>query len=133
MGKRNKIRYKSAPVRRIPIVLTGQVWLKYRDDEAMEQAQKGDLMLHPYNDVLRGPKQGDYESTGYVGYFKLDVHDGKEWRAVIVTGIFEQREQHFSKSERPIDTYGLCAELLAGLKGRVLLRTYREHYILEED
>jgi hypothetical protein len=132
MGKRNKIRYKAAPVRRIPIALTGEVWLRYRDEEEMAQAKKGDLMLHPYHEALRGERQGDYESTGFAGYFKLDVHDGKEWRPVIVTGIFEHQEQYFSKSERPIDTYALCAELLRAMAGRILVRTYREHYILEE-
>src|SRR5689334_8102868 len=102
MGKRNKIRYRSAPVRRIPIVLTGQVWLKFRDEEEMTQAKKGDVMLHPYNDVLRTERQGDYGSTGFAGYFKVDVHDGREWRPVILTGIFMHHEHHFSKSERPI-------------------------------
>ena len=131
MGKR-KITYKSAPVVRIPITLTGVVWLRYRDEEEMAAAKKGDLMLHPYHEALRGHRAGDYESTGFAGYFKLDVHDGHDWRPVIVTGIFSQREQYFSKSERPIDTYNLCVELLTALKDRVVVRTYREHYELED-
>ena len=130
--KRNKIRYQSTPKKRVAITLTGRIWLKYRDEEAMEQAQKGDLMLHPYNDLLRTARQGDYESTGFSGYFKVDVHDGQQWCAVLAGDIFPQREHYFSKSECPIDTYALCADMLRVLKGRTLVRRYREHYELEE-
>ncbi len=132
MGKRNKIRYQSTPKARVAIVLTGRVWLLYRDEENIEKAAKGDLMLHPYNDALRTARRGDYGSMGFAGYFKVDVHDGREWRPVLTNDIFLHREHYFSKKECPIDTYELCASLLQSFSGRTLIRTYREHYELEE-
>ena len=131
MSKRNKIRYQSKPVRRITLVLTGKTYLVYRDDDAIAQAQKGDMKVYPYNEALRSTHQGQYENTGFAGYFKVDVYDGKEWRLVLLNTIFPEHENHFSKSERPIDTYRLCLDMLRGLEGKTLLRTYREHYALE--
>jgi hypothetical protein len=129
--KRNKIRYKSEPVRRIEIILTGNVFLHYVDDEAIETAKKGDLQVYAYNEALNSSRMGDYGSTGFSGYLKTDVFDGKKWCLVLLEEIFTHRENHFSKKERPIDTYGLCREILEKLAGRILLRTYREHYELD--
>ena len=132
MGKRNKIRYQSTPKEKILIILTGTLYLQYRDDEQSLHAKKGDLLVYPQNEALHTTRQGEYEVTGLSGYFKIDVCDGKEWRAVLLNDIFLHDENHFSKTERPIDTYEACAELLQSLKGRALKRTYREHYELEE-
>lgn len=131
--KRNKIRYQAKQKEKVLITLSGKIFLKYVDDEAIEQAGKGDLMLYPYNDSLNSTRLGEYGSTGYVGYFKVDVHDGRQWCLVLLNAIFEHSEHHFAKKERPIDTYGICKEILEGLKGKPLLRTYREHYTLSED
>lgn len=133
MGKRNKIRYQAEKKPKITIVLTGQVLLRYVDDEAIELAKKGDLMVYPNNDALNSNRMGDYESTGFSGYFKVDVHDGREWQPVIISGIFSNHENHFAKSERPIDTYNICHEILVQLSGKSLLRTYREHYTPDEE
>ncbi|MDE3059401.1 MAG: hypothetical protein KGJ06_00130 [Pseudomonadota bacterium] len=130
--KRNKIRYQSTPKKRVVITLTGKVHLQYGDEEAIAVAGKGDLLLHPRCEALSGPRLGDYGSTGYAGYFKLDVHDGSQWQPVIVNDIFPQSEHHFSKSECAIDTATLCMEILRGLAGTALLRTYREHYAPED-
>ena len=127
-GKRNKIRYQSAPKQRVTLTLTGKVYLRYRDDDAIEHAAKGDLMVYPYNEALNTIRQGDYESTGFSGYFKADVCDGREWRLILLNDIFPHHENHFSKTERPIDTYRLCEEILTAMAGETLLRTYREHY-----
>ncbi len=129
--KRNKVRYKSNPVERIEIILTGQVFLQYVDDEAIESAAKGDLQVYPYNDDLHTTNQGEYDETGFSGYFKADVYDGRKWCLVLLNDIFVNQENHFSKKERPIDTYELCLSILQKLKGRILLRTYREHYYLD--
>lgn len=133
MGKRNKIRYQSTPKEKKLITLSGQVFLQYADDEAIEKAEKGDLMLYPYNEALHTTRQGDYGSTGFSGYFKVDVSDGKQWCLVQTGALFPHNEHHFAKSERPIDTYALCAEIVRGFAGRALVRIYREHYELEEN
>lgn len=130
--KRNKIRYKSNPIELILITLTGQVFLMYRDDEEALLAKKGDLLVYPCNDALNDIRQGDYESTGFSGYFKVDVSDGKAWQPVILNEIFLERENQFSKKECPIDTYFICEELLQSMAGKQLRRTYREHYELYE-
>ncbi len=132
MGKRNKIRYQSKPKVRIPIVLTGKAYLLYVEDEALQTPAKGDLMVYPQNDALHSLRQGDYYSTGFSGYFKVDVWDGKQWCAVIIQGIFPDGEHRFTKKECPIDTYAVCKEILVKLAGSTLVRTYREHYEPEE-
>jgi hypothetical protein len=129
--KRNKIRYKSEPVRRIEIILTGNIFLRYVDDDAIGSAKKGDVQVYAYNEALNGNRAGEYDSTGFSGYFKVDVFDGKKWCLILLNDIFPHQENHFSKKECPIDTYGLCREILEALTGRILLRTYREHYELE--
>ncbi len=134
MGKRNKIRYVAKPKDKVIIVLTGQLYLKYddEDDIAAESAKRGDMLVYPCNDALNSTRLGDYGNTGFSGYFKVDVFEGNVWCPVLLDGIFDHRENHFSKSECPIDTYDLIAETLVTLAGRTLVRTYREHYELEE-
>lgn len=130
--KRNKIRYQSKPKEKVRIVLTGNVYLQYEDDEAIDAARKGDLMVHAHNEALHTHRQGEYFTTGLSGYFKVDVFEGNVWCPVILTEVFPDKENYFSKSECPIDTYELMAETLLGMKGKALVRTYREHYIPEE-
>jgi hypothetical protein len=130
MAKHNKVRYQAKEKTKVTITLTGVVFLQYIDDEEARHAQKGDLLVYPHNDALNTTRQGEYEGTGFSGYFKVDVSDGKEWQPLLPTGIFKNNEQHFSKSERPIDTYNLCTEILRGFAGSTIVRTYREHYEL---
>ena len=130
--KRNKIRYKSEVKEEKLITLTGVVFLMFRDEEELLQAQKGDVLVHPQNDALHTTRQGDYGSSGFAGYFKVDVCDGKEWCPVSLPELFPDREHHFSKTEYPIDTFGVCEERLQSLSGQSLRRTYREHYELVE-
>ena len=132
MGKRNKIRYQSTPKARVAITLTGKVFLQYVDEDEMAAAQKGDLLLYPYNEALHTNRLADYESTGFTGYFKVDVHDGREWKPLLMTGVFSDNEHYFGKKERPMDTYHVCADILRALAGRTVVRSYREHYELEE-
>ncbi len=131
-GKRNKVRYQSTPKKRVEIILTGMVYLMFRDEDAIATAQKGDLLVFPNNEALHTNRQGEYEATGFTGYFKVDVCSGKEWLPVLIQSIFPEHENHFSKSERPIDTFNLIAEILEGMKEKTLLRTYREHFIPED-
>ena len=133
MGKRNKIRYQSKHKDKVTIVLTGEIYLKYAEDDAIDAAKKGDMLVHPCNDSLNSTRVGDYYATGFSGYFKADVFEGNVWCPIILSEIFAGRENHFSKTECPIDTYGLCKGILETLRGRTLKRTYREHYELDEE
>ncbi|NBX04377.1 MAG: hypothetical protein EBR02_10045 [Alphaproteobacteria bacterium] len=130
--KRNKIRYKVNIKEEKIIVLTGNVQLMYRDEEA-KPLEPGNLQLFPENEALHTTRQGDYDITGFSGYFKIDVWDGRDWFPVILTGFFPHKENHFSKTECPIDTFAVCEELLQAMAGRKLRRTYREHYELKEE
>jgi len=131
-GRRNKVRYQSKPKEKVRITLTGQVYLRYVDEEAIEQPKRGDMLVYPCNDALNTTRQGDYDATGFSGYFKVDVFEGNVWCPVIATSIFPDKENHFSKTECPIDTYELCLESLRAMTGKNLVRTYREHYIPED-
>ena len=133
MGKRNKIRYQSEVKPRVLITLTGTIYLRYVDDEEIETlAKKGDLQVFPNNDALNSTRLGEYEGTGFSGYFKVDVYDGRNWQPVLINDIFLNKENHFAKTEQPMDTYELCEEILKGYEGKQLLRTYREHYQLDD-
>ena len=132
MAKRNKITYTSSPKNRTGITLNGNVYLQYRDDELAESV-RGDLLVFAECKQLHTNYLAEYEQTGFTGYFKVDVFDGSEWRPVILNEIFEHHEHHFSRRDRPIDTYNLCREMLLKLKDKTLSRTYREHYELLEN
>ncbi len=132
--KHNKIRYKSTPKNRATLTLTGRSYLQYRDDDKIEAASKGDLLFYPSVEALHTIHHGDYESARYSGYFKTDVHDGKEWKPLLPNGIFNANEHHFSKRDYPADIFAACAAVVASLQGRILERTYREHYkMISED
>jgi hypothetical protein len=131
MAKRNKVRYQSAPVKRIEVLLSGRSWLQFEDEDITPQAKVGDVVFYAHYSGQSAPADGDYRETGYVGYLKLDVWEGKKWCPVLVQDVFSKGEHHFSKKERAYDTYILCRGLIEALKGRILLRTYREHYTLD--
>ncbi len=129
--KHNKRRYQREEKPKKPIVLTGEVWLEYVDEEVTPA--KGDLKLFASCKELHDQYQGMYDRTGFVGYFRVDVHDGWQWKPVILTELFPDREHYFGKYECPIDTFNLCADIIRKLKGKSLMRTYREHYELIAD
>lgn len=129
MGKR-KITYTSEQKNRPTITLTGDVWLQYRDED--HETKKGDLLAFAECKQLHTNYFAEYAQTGFTGYFKVDVFDGKEWQPVILNEIFENHEHHFSRTERPIDTFEFIKEMLTALAGKKLTRTYREHYELLE-
>lgn len=129
MGKR-KITYQSKDKLKIAIVLTGNVFLQYVDDDNISLAQKGDLLVYANNEALNTTHIGEYDRTGFSGYFKVDISDGKNWQPLIISNIFTAHENHFSKKERAIDTYAVCREMLVDFAGNEAVRTYREHYEL---
>lgn len=133
MGKR-KITYTSEKKTPKLITLTGNVYLQYLDDFTDIETQKGDLLVFAECKQLHTNFLGEYERTGFSGYFKVDVYDGREWQPVILNEIFRHHEHHFNKKERSIDTYTICKEMLTALSGKHLSRTYREHYeLLDEE
>lgn len=129
MTKR-KISYQSKDKPRPTITLTGVIFLQYVDDEAALAAEKGDLLVYANNEALHTTRLGEYGSTSFSGYFKVDICDGKIWQPLLLNELFKYNENHFTKTERPIDTYNLCREILIALKDSVVTRTYREHYHL---
>lgn len=134
MGKRNKIRYTSTEKIKRRITITGTVFLQYEDSDIdIAAAEKGDFLLLPQNDALQTNKQGDYRSRGHAGYFRAEIFDGKFFKPVQFNSICKNREQYFTKSEHPLDTFKLCGEILIKLAGRQLIQTYRDHYTLAED
>ena len=114
------------------MVLTGRIFLQFVDDEIALEAQKGDLLVFANNEALQTTHQGEYQLTGFTGYFRVDVSDGRVWQPLIIRDVFKNHENHFSRTERPLDTYKICFEILRALEGKTLLRTYREHYELAE-
>ncbi len=134
MGKRNKIRYVAKPKDRKTLVLTGRVFLKYEDDDAdIDQAVKGDLMCYPNHELDNIISQIGYNNTGHAGYYKVDVFEGNVWCLMLLNAdVFTENEHHFSKTERPIDTFKLIGEMLVALEGKTVIRTYREHYHLAD-
>ncbi len=128
MGKRNKLRYQVKQKPQITLAMSGEVYLEYVDDDALASPKKGDVKFYPYNEALNSTRVGDYESTGFAGYFKADIYDGWGWRLLLLNDIFLQQENYFAKTERPIDTYRLCREIFLAEPNRMFERTYREHY-----
>jgi hypothetical protein len=112
------------------LLLTGTIYLKYEDEEQIATAQKGDITLYLNTDTSdRVPLKGNYYAKGYVGYFKADIFDGKEWQVLNITDFLEDKEHHFSKSECAIDTYHLIREMLEGHAGTEVYKGYRGgHY-----
>jgi hypothetical protein len=112
------------------LIMSGNVYLKYEDDEALESPEKGDLYLYLNTENTdKTPIKGDYFRTGYAGYFKAEIFDGKEWQLITVTDFCEDKEHYFHKSERSIDTYHLCSEILRSAEGTEVFKGYRGgHY-----
>jgi hypothetical protein len=130
MGKR-KISYTSEQKNRPVITLTGNAYLQYRDED--HETHKGDLLVFAECKQLHTNHLAEYDRTGFTGYFKVDVWDGNDWKPVILNEIFTHHEHHFSRTERPIDTFNFIKEMLTALAGKNLTRTYREHYELLEE
>jgi hypothetical protein len=132
MTKHNKKRYQATLKPTHPIELSGRVFLMYRDEELMERADKGDLLAYPSTKELHDVYQGSYDVTGFDGYFRIDVYNGKEWLPVVLQSLFPKREHYFGKHECAIDVYEMIVPILAEFKGRTVERKYREHYELAD-
>lgn len=116
-GKAKKIR---------SLTLSGNVYLKY-EILPEQEFNPGDIMVYINNDSISYIK-GSYYNSGYSGYLKLNIYDGREWQHIIESEFFEHKENFFSKKEYPIDTYNLIKEIIEGKAGELVYRTYRSHY-----
>ncbi|MBN9543481.1 MAG: hypothetical protein J0G32_06810 [Alphaproteobacteria bacterium] len=108
------------------ITLTGNIFLKYEYEEE-QTFETGDIMFVLNNDAT-SPFKGEYYKIGYAGYFKLYVYDGYDWKHLIDNEFFENRENHFSKKEMPIDNFEFIKDTVTCKAGVLVYKTYREHY-----
>lgn len=131
MTRKNKQRYTSKGNQWPLITLTGRIFLRHRDDEILPEAVKGDVQVYLSTDAFKFNLHiGDYEAMGLEGYLKADVFEGKGWKPLSLEEMFEHREHYFGKRERPLDTFLLCEPILKSKRGTLLMRTYREHYVV---
>jgi hypothetical protein len=116
------------------LFLSGNVYLKYEDEEALETPEKGDICLYLNTENTDKTRiKGDYFRTGYAGYYKAEIFDGKEWQFLNVNDFCEHKEHYFSKSERSFDTYTLCSEFFRNAAGAEVFKGYRGgHYSLHQ-
>lgn len=134
MSKKNKVRYASKGNVYPRIALTGKVFLRFRDEEILAEAVKGDLEVFLSTDSFKfNIHIGDYDAMGLEGYLKANVFDGKGWKPVSIEEFFPHREHYFGKRERPSDTFAVCEPILKACVGTLLRRTYREHYVVTEE
>ena len=133
MANSNKKRYQSQGNPWPRLHLSGQIFLKHADDDEIAVAQSGDVMC--FLNIENNPQyesRGSYFETGIAGYLRAEVYDGKRFKPLDMNALLPDREYYFHKSERPIDRYELVRELLVAKQGTVLMRTYREHYTVDE-
>jgi hypothetical protein len=134
MAKRNRLRYQSSGNQYPRISMTGQVFLRHLEEDAIAQAAKGDVQIFLSTDALPANRNiGNYEAMGLEGYLKAEVHDGKGWKPLSLEEFFPHRDYYFGKRERPLDTYNVCVSTLRKSQGTTLMRTYREHYVKTEE
>lgn len=125
-------RYTADPKPIRTLRLTGRCYLRYVDGEETV-IETGDMAFYLSTERDGRLPAGHYDVTGYAGYFKAEVYDGKGWHLLALEDFFPDREHHFTKTERPMDTYRLCTERMQDFAGRTVAQTYREHYALVED
>lgn len=128
-SNRVKKRYQSKGNTYPVIALTGRSYLLHHHEGYEELLEKGDVLFYLYSDTARRERDDPgYESTGGSGYLKADLYDGRNWQPLVMDDLFTDKEHHFSKKERPLDTYFRCAETITALQGTIMQRGYRSHY-----
>jgi hypothetical protein len=111
------------------LVLSGNVYLRQRDEEAIANPKIGDVYLYLNDETeLYGILMNDYQIKGYKGYFKIKIYDGRAWCFMDSLDFFEDRIHQFGKSEICFYTFKLCQERMQQAVGTKVYRTYREHY-----
>ena len=134
MGSKRKKRYQSKGNIYPPLVMTGRCYLMDWEESYLDSLQTGDVRFYMAADSMGRDKENPgYDFIGGAGYIKAMIYDGREWQFLVMDDVFTQKEHHFNKKEMPYDTYVICADVIAGLAGAKLYRTYRQHYKLTED
>ena len=129
MGKARKKTYQSKGNTYPTLTLSGNSYLLHHYENGEEPLHAGDTLFLLFVDSDgRDQDNPGYEETGGTGYLKAMVYTGKDWQYLVMDEIFTGREQHFSKKERPLDTFHRCAEVVKQAAGTILQRTYRSHY-----
>lgn len=111
------------------IELTGKVYIKYIDD--VSRPNIGDIQLL-LNDDATSTHKGDYDNLKLSGYIKAKIFDGLVWQNINISDLCLGKEYKFTKRQKAIDAAVLCQELIEKHKGRVLRRTYRGHFSVQE-
>jgi hypothetical protein len=133
MVKHVKRRYKSKGNPYPPFPITGRSFLLHYDKSYHDSLQKGDILFYLHTDTTRRNEDNpDYELTGGAGYLKAKVYDGKGWHFLVMEELLPGKEHHFSKKERPLDTFYVCQDAVKQLEGYRVQRSYRQHYHLLE-
>lgn len=134
MAKKNKKRYQSKGNPYPPFPITGRSFLLHYHESYQDSLKKGDMLFYMFSDTTRRNEEEPlYEYIGGAGYLKAKIYDGKEWQLIVMEELLPGKEHHFSKKERPLDTYEICREAIAALEGRLVQRGYRQHYHLLEE
>ncbi|MCC2646551.1 MAG: hypothetical protein K0R02_616 [Rickettsiaceae bacterium] len=113
------------------IITSGNVYIKYEDEDCIAKAQIGDIKLYLNNDAT-STIVGDYENMKFSGYFKCKIFDGLVWHHMDITEICTRGENKFAKKQKPIDTAYLCKSIIEQHKGTILNKTYRGHFSIKE-
>ena len=110
------------------LTLSGKIFLEIEDEEEILAAEKGDLLFRINIDAQNYETLGDYRISGYKGFFRISVYDGKSWFYLSPTEFFEHKENYFAKNEYPYNCYLNCKEIMEKFKGETLYKSYRDHY-----
>lgn len=116
------------------IRLSGRVFLREEVENDPEfTPEKGDAWMYIYEPAGVPGGRSSYIPAA-AGYFKVEVFEGRRWFLLAADAVFSEKEHHFSRGTLPFDTFELCAERIVQHAGKMLARTYREHYeIMLED
>jgi hypothetical protein len=108
--------------------ISGNSFYMYLHEEEIKLAKKGDVAFFSVLETKATDPWRTFETSGFKGYLKAKISDGKEWNHINLAEIFEFRENFFSKQDIPLNVYYLCSELIKLQKGLKLYKTYRDHY-----
>jgi len=111
------------------IKLTGMVYIKYID--VPPSPEIGDIKL-VLNDDATNLSPGDYENTKISGYIKAKVFDGLVWQNININELCCDHENKFIKKQKAIDTAILCRNIIITFAGKIMYKTYRGHFTLQE-
>jgi hypothetical protein len=114
------------------LVISGTIFLDLESEDQLLTPEAGDVLFYIEVEGPFYPNDGTYSFNGYKGCFRMRVFDGKIWGFLNPQEFFPNKENHFAKSEYPINCYNLCSEIMKKFAGTTIYRTYRDHYTLIE-